>query len=126
MTAAQCERFVAAHRKVSGAEELASRAARRVSVHVAEDGTVTVTARLPAIDGAVVLQALRAAAGDCEHPHRPHDDPAEDTAHAGPAGQAGQGMRRPAGRAWPMPWLRWPGRICRGRSPLRATPISIR
>jgi 5-methylcytosine-specific restriction endonuclease McrA len=91
MTAAQCERFVAAHRKVSGAEELASRAARRVSVHVAEDGTVTVNARLPAIDGAVVLQALRAAAGDCEHPHRPHDDPAEDTAHAGPAGQAGQG-----------------------------------
>jgi hypothetical protein len=91
MTAAQCERFVAAHRKVSGTEELASRAARRVSVHVGEDGMVTVTARLPAIDGAVVLQALRAAAGDCEHPHRPHADPAEDTAHTGPAAQAGQG-----------------------------------
>jgi hypothetical protein len=26
----------------------------------------------------VVLQALRAAAGDCEHPHRAHDDSAED------------------------------------------------
>jgi hypothetical protein len=42
MTAAQCERFVAAHRKVSGAEELVSRAARRVSVQMAENGTVTV------------------------------------------------------------------------------------
>jgi hypothetical protein len=49
---------------------------------VAEDGSVTITAKLPATDGAVVLQALRAAAGDCEHPHRSHRDPAEDTAPA--------------------------------------------
>ncbi len=82
MTAAQCERFVAAHRKASDDEELASRAARRVSVHLAEDGSVAITAKLPATDGAVVLQALRAAAGDCEHPHRPHGDPAEDIAPA--------------------------------------------
>jgi 5-methylcytosine-specific restriction endonuclease McrA len=79
MTAAQCERFVAAHRKASDAEELASWTTRRVSVHVGEDGSVTISAKLPATDGAVVLQALRAAAGDCEHPHRPHGDPAEDT-----------------------------------------------
>ena len=79
MTAAQCERFVAAHRKASDAEELASWAERRVSVHVGEDGSMTISAKLPAADGAVVLQALRAAAGDCEHPHRPHDDTAEDT-----------------------------------------------
>jgi 5-methylcytosine-specific restriction endonuclease McrA len=79
MTAAQCERFAAAHRKASNDEELASRAARRVSVHVAEDGSVSISARLPATDGAVVLQALRAATGDCEHQHRPHPDPAEDT-----------------------------------------------
>ena len=79
MTAAQCERFVAAHRKASDTEELASWAARRVSVHVGEDGSMTISAKLPAADGAVVLQALRAAAGDCEHPHRPHDDTAEDT-----------------------------------------------
>ncbi len=82
MTAAQCERFVAAHRKASDAGELANRAARRVSVHVDQDGSVAISARLPATDGAVVLQALRAAAGDCEHPHRPHGDRAEDT---GPA-----------------------------------------
>jgi HNH endonuclease/uncharacterized protein DUF222 len=82
MTAAQCERFVAAHRKASDDEELANRTARRVRVHVAEDGSVTITAKLPATDGTVVLQALRAAAGDCEHPHRRHRDPAEDTAPA--------------------------------------------
>ena len=81
MTAAQCERFAAAHRTASDSEQLASQAARRVAVHVAGDGSVTITARLPATDGAVVLQALRAAAGDCEHPHRPHPHPAED---AGP------------------------------------------
>jgi hypothetical protein len=39
MTAAQCERFVAAHRKASDTEELGSWAERRVSVHVGEDGS---------------------------------------------------------------------------------------
>jgi len=79
MTAAQCERFTAAHRKASDAEEMANRATRQVSVHVSEDGSVAISAKLPAVDGALVLQALRAAAGDCEHPHRPHSDPAEET-----------------------------------------------
>ena len=88
MTAAQCERFVAAHRKASDTEELASWATRRVSVHVGEDGSMTISAKLPAADGAVVLQALRAAAGDCEHPHPPHDDTAEDTR---PAEHSGRG-----------------------------------
>jgi 5-methylcytosine-specific restriction endonuclease McrA len=87
MTAAQCERFVTAHRKASDDQELASWATRRVSVHVAEDGTVMISAKLPAADGAVVLQALRAAAGDCEHPHRPHDDTAEDATPAGDSGR---------------------------------------
>jgi 5-methylcytosine-specific restriction endonuclease McrA len=85
MTAAQCERFAAAHRTASDAEDVAARAVRRVSVHVGEDGSVAVSARLPAAEGAVVLQALRAAAGDCEHPHRRHHDPAEDTTPATPA-----------------------------------------
>ena len=94
MTAAQCERFVAAHRTASDAEDVAARAARRVSVHVAEDGSVAVSARLPAAEGAVVLQALRAAAGDCEHPHRPHHDPAEDTAPAADTVAAAAPARR--------------------------------
>jgi hypothetical protein len=82
MTAAQCERFASAHRKASNDDELASRATRRVSIHVADDGSVSISARLPAAEGAVVLQALRAAAGDCEHPHRPHRDSAEDNSAA--------------------------------------------
>jgi 5-methylcytosine-specific restriction endonuclease McrA len=82
MTAAQCERFAAAHRGASDADDVAARAARRVSVTVAQDGSVAISARLPAAEGAVVLQALRAAAGDCEHSHRPHHDTAEDTAPA--------------------------------------------
>jgi hypothetical protein len=90
MTAAQCERFAAAHRKAADDEELANRTARRVRVHVAEDGSVTITAKLPATDGAVVLQALRAAAGDCEHPH--HEAPAGDAA-ANPDGSAQAGQR---------------------------------
>jgi 5-methylcytosine-specific restriction endonuclease McrA len=88
MTAAQCERFVAAHRTASDAGDLTNRATRRVSVHVREDGWVAINARLPAADAAVVLQALRAAAGDCEHPHRAHSDPAEDgglTPHTSPS-----------------------------------------
>jgi hypothetical protein len=88
MTAAQCERFAAAHRKAADTQDLASRAARRVRVHVAGDGSVSISARLPPTDGAVVLQALRAAAGDCEHPHRPHPDPSEDTTPAAPASPA--------------------------------------
>jgi 5-methylcytosine-specific restriction endonuclease McrA len=82
MTAAQCERFAAAHRTASDAGELAARAGRRVRVTVADDGQVWLSAKLPAADGAVVLQALRAAAGDVEHPHRPHAAAADGT---GPA-----------------------------------------
>jgi 5-methylcytosine-specific restriction endonuclease McrA len=93
MTAAQCERFVAAHRKASDSEELASWATRRVSVHVGENGSVTISAKLPATDGAVVLQALRAAAGDCEHPHPPHGDSAEDTPPVEDAGRAAASCR---------------------------------
>ncbi len=93
MTAAQCERFAAAHRQAADDQELANRAARRVRVQVAEDGLVTITAKLPAADGAVVLQALRAAASDCEHPHRPRPGPARDTPP--PAGDAAP----PAGAA---------------------------
>jgi 5-methylcytosine-specific restriction endonuclease McrA len=85
MTAAQAERFVAAYRTASDDEELASQAARRVSIHVAEDGSVSISARLPAADGVVVLQALRAATGDCEHPHRRHPDPDSDSDTQPPA-----------------------------------------
>jgi len=77
MTAGQLERFVAAHRRVSRADDDRAITTRRLSYRIDDDGSLAMTVRLPAADGAVVLQALRAACGDLEHPHRPHDgDPA--------------------------------------------------
>jgi hypothetical protein len=89
MTAGQLERFAAAHRRVSAAGDQHAFTTRRLSYRLGEDGSLVMSVRLPASDGAVVLQALRAACGDLEHPHRPHDGdpaPARDPG-AGPTGQ---------------------------------------
>ena len=77
MTASQVERFVRAHRQVSQADDDAAQAERRVRWRMEEDGSLSLSVRLPAAQGAVVLQALRAAAGDSEHPHSaaPDDQP---------------------------------------------------
>jgi hypothetical protein len=74
MTAGQLERFVAAHRRVSRADDQHAVTTRRLSYRVDDDGSLVMTVRLPGSDGAVVLQALRAACGDTEHPHRLHED----------------------------------------------------
>ncbi|HEY2075710.1 MAG TPA: DUF222 domain-containing protein, partial [Streptosporangiaceae bacterium] len=74
MTAGQLERFVAARRRVSRADEKDAITERRLSYRVDDDGSLVMSVRLPATDGAVVLQALCAACGDLEHPHGPHDD----------------------------------------------------
>jgi hypothetical protein len=66
MTAAQLERFVAAHRSVTRADDERARLMRRLTFRVEDDGQLTMTMRLPAADGAVVLQALRAATGDVQ------------------------------------------------------------
>jgi hypothetical protein len=84
MTAGQLERFVRAHRQVSSADDNSARAARRVTWRLEDDGSLSMNVRLPAAEGAVVLQALRAAANDLEHVHRddpeqPHADPLERT-----------------------------------------------
>jgi Domain of unknown function (DUF222)/HNH endonuclease len=71
MTASQLERFTAAHRRVSNADDQLARDSRRLSVRVEDDGSVAISVRLPAVEGAVVLKALRAAVGDLDHPHRP-------------------------------------------------------
>ena len=78
MTAGQLERFVRAHRQVSAACGLRARAARRVSWRVEDDGSLAMSIRLPAADGQVVLQALRAAADDLEHPYHAEDQPATE------------------------------------------------
>ncbi len=77
MTAAQLERFVAAHRRVTRAEDERARLGRGLSYRVDDDGQLTMTVRLPAAEGATVLQALRAAAGDIPDPAgSPADSPA--------------------------------------------------
>jgi hypothetical protein len=75
MTANQLERFARAHRQVSRADDTASRVRRRLAWRLEEDGSLAGTFRLPPLAGAVLLQALRAAAGCLDpRPHDPRDD----------------------------------------------------
>jgi hypothetical protein len=85
MTAGQLERFVAAHRHVSRTDDQHAIIQRRLTYRVNDDGSLAMTVRLPAAEGAVVLQALRAACEDLEHPHRLHDD---EQARAGTSNDA--------------------------------------
>src|SRR6266567_7011289 len=71
MTGNQLERFARAHRTVTHADDAAARVRRRLAWRFDEDGSLAVTIRLPPLQGAVLLQALRAAAGDVDHPHDP-------------------------------------------------------
>jgi hypothetical protein len=69
MTGNQLERFARAHRQVSSADDAAARVRRRLAWRFEDDGSLSGTFRLPPLQGAVLLKALRAAAGDLEHPH---------------------------------------------------------
>jgi len=69
MTGNQLERFARAHRQVSQADDAAARVRRRLAWRMEEDGSLVGTFRLPPLQAAVLLKALRAAAGDLEHPH---------------------------------------------------------
>jgi len=69
MTGNQLERFARAHRQVSCADDAAARMRRRLAWRFEDDGSLAGTFRLPPLAGAVLLKALRAAAGDLEHPH---------------------------------------------------------
>jgi hypothetical protein len=70
MTGNQLERFARAHRQVSQAEDDSARIRRRLTWRWEEDGSLAGAFRLPPLQAAVVLKALRAAAGDLEHPHQ--------------------------------------------------------
>jgi hypothetical protein len=72
MTANQLERFAQAHRRVSRAEDEDVRSRRKLTWRIEDDKAFAFTGYLPPEAGAVVLQAIRAALGDLEHPH--HDD----------------------------------------------------
>jgi hypothetical protein len=73
MTGNQLERFARAHRQVSHADDAAARIRRRLAWRFEDDGSLAGTFRLPPLQGAVLLKALRAAAGDLDHPHDPQD-----------------------------------------------------
>ena len=88
MTANQLERFARAHRQVTAADDAEARVRRRLAWRFEEDGSLSGTFRLPPLQGAVLLKALRAAcaglAGDprpdvsAETPAAP-ETPAADT-----------------------------------------------
>jgi len=75
MTASQLERFAQAHRRVSAAEDGQVRANRKLSWGRVDEMAFAVRGYFPPQDWAVVLQALRAARDDLEHPHeKNHED----------------------------------------------------
>ena len=84
MTGNQLERFARAHRQVTSADDAAARVRRRLAWRLEDDGSLAGTFRLPPLAGAVLLKALRAAAGDLEHPHP--DEEGSVSAETPPAG----------------------------------------
>jgi hypothetical protein len=64
MTANQLERFARAHRQVSAADDGEARVRRRLVWRFEEDGSLSGSFRLPPLQGAVVLRALRAACAE--------------------------------------------------------------
>jgi hypothetical protein len=100
MTANQLERFARAHRQVTRAGDAATRIQRRLAFRFEDDGSLAGTFRLPPLQGAVLLQALRAAA-ELDHPQPDHGHvgdghngeagvPAETPAAAGKPPSAGE------------------------------------
>src|SRR5580693_8643213 len=97
MTGNQLERFARAHRQVSSADDGAARVRRRLAWRFEEDGSLAGTFRLPPLAGAVLLKALRAAAGDPGQPPGGHDGqdggvPAETPAARQPQAPTSSGL----------------------------------
>jgi 5-methylcytosine-specific restriction endonuclease McrA len=82
MTANQLERFARAHRQVTAAGDTDARVRRRLVWRFEEDGSLSGTFRLPPLQGAVLLKALRAACADLA------GDPSGDVSAETPAAAA--------------------------------------
>src|ERR1035441_9560780 len=82
MTGNQLERFARAHRQVTAADDTAARIRRRLAWRFEDDGSLAGTFRLSPLAGAVLLKALRAAAGDLGHPHHDHGGVSAETPRA--------------------------------------------
>ena len=93
MTGNQLERFARAHRQVSSADDAAARVRRRLAWRFEEDGSLAGTFRLPPLAGAVLLKALRAAAGDLEHPHAAKSEHPQTTQEAASPRERRTGIR---------------------------------
>src|ERR1700733_3055079 len=83
MTGNQLERFARAHRQGSTVDDAAAGVGRRLAWRFEDDGSLAGTFRLPPLQGAVLLKALRAATGDLEHPHRSGAEHAQSTPEPG-------------------------------------------
>jgi Domain of unknown function (DUF222) len=79
MTAGQLERFARAHRRVTDAGAARARSRRQLRWGWVDDHEFSFRGQLPPEQAAVVLQALRAAMDDLEHPHEGHDDVSAET-----------------------------------------------
>jgi hypothetical protein len=90
MTGNQLERFARAHRQVSSADDAAARVRRRLAWRIEDDGSLAGTFRLPPLQAAVLLKALRAAASDPQNP------PACDAGYGHPAQEPGVSAETPA------------------------------
>ena len=97
MTGNQLERFARAHRQVSCADDAAARVRRRLAWRFEDDGSLAGTFRLPPLAGAVLLKALRAAAGDLEHPHAADSERPPDGPDRGGSAEPPTGDQVPAG-----------------------------
>jgi len=73
MTAGQLERFARAHRRVTDADGARARSRRQLRWGWVDDHEFSFRGQLPPEQAAVVLQALRAAMDDLDHPHDDHD-----------------------------------------------------
>jgi uncharacterized protein DUF222/HNH endonuclease len=94
MTGNQLERFARAHRQVTAADDVAARIQSRVTFRVEDDGCLSGSFRLPPLQGAVLLKALRAAVGETEHPDDSPDHP-QDPSSVGRSVSAGTPVDAP-------------------------------
>jgi hypothetical protein len=97
MTAGQLERFARAHRRVTRAEEEDVRSRRKLTWRCDDDRAFSFSGYLPPEAGAVVLQAVRAALVDLEHPH---DDDHDDSISAETPAQRLNRQDRDDGTGW--------------------------
>ena len=112
MTANQLERFARAHRQVTQADDAGARVRRRLAWRFEEDGSLSGTFRLPPLQGAVLLKALRAACADLAGD--PRGDVSAETSVRGSLSSTTGGLLRYLRRG---PWPGW--------SLLRLAPVRV-